>query len=283
MHIILVSASGKPMKRESDLIDVWFDSGAMPYAQVHYPFENKEALDSREIYPADFIAEGVDQTRGWFFTLHAIASMVFDSVAYKAVVSNGLVLDKNGNKMSKRLGNAVDPFATIEKYGSDPLRWYMITNSSPWDNLKFDVEGIEEIRRKFFGTLYNTYSFFALYANVDNFSLDDAQVPVSERPEIDRWIISLLNTLVKEVNEYYATYEPTRAGRTISTFVNDHLSNWYVRLNRKRFWGGEMNQDKRAAYQTLYTLFENCCCADGTDCPVLCRQTLHRSGIGCWF
>ena len=225
----------------------------MPYAQVHYPFENKEALDSREIYPADFIAEGVDQTRGWFFTLHAIASMVFDSVAYKAVVSNGLVLDKNGNKMSKRLGNAVDPFATIEKYGSDPLRWYMITNSSPWDNLKFDVEGIEEIRRKFFGTLYNTYSFFALYANVDNFSLDDAQVPVSERPEIDRWIISLLNTLVKEVNEYYATYEPTRAGRTISTFVNDHLSNWYVRLNRKRFWGGEMNQDKRAAYQTLYT------------------------------
>lgn len=251
--IILVSASGKPMKRESDLIDVWFDSGAMPYAQVHYPFENKEALDGREIYPADFIAEGVDQTRGWFFTLHAIASMVFDSVAYKAVVSNGLVLDKNGNKMSKRLGNAVDPFDTIEKYGSDPLRWYMITNSSPWDNLKFDVEGIEEIRRKFFGTLYNTYSFFALYANVDNFSLDDAQVPVSERPEIDRWIISLLNTLVKEVNEYYATYEPTRAGRAISTFVNDHLSNWYVRLNRKRFWGGEMNQDKRAAYQTLYT------------------------------
>ena len=210
-------------------------------------------MDSREIYPADCIAEGVDQTRGWFFTLHAIASMVFDSVAYKAVVSNGLVLDKNGNKMSKRLGNAVDPFDTIEKYGSDPLRWYMITNSSPWDNLKFDVEGIEEIRRKFFGTLYNTYSFFALYANVDNFSLDDAQVPVSERPEIDRWIISLLNTLVKEVNEYYATYEPTRAGRAISTFVNDHLSNWYVRLNRKRFWGGEMNQDKRAAYQTLYT------------------------------
>ncbi len=251
--IVLVSPSGKPMKRESDLIDVWFDSGAMPYAQVHYPFENKEALDSREIYPADFIAEGVDQTRGWFFTLHAIAAMVFDSVAYKAVVSNGLVLDKNGNKMSKRLGNAVDPFSTIEKYGSDPLRWYMITNSSPWDNLKFDVDGIEEIRRKFFGTLYNTYSFFALYANVDNFSLDDAEVPVSERPEIDRWIISLLNTLVKDVNEYYSTFEPTRAGRAISDFVNDNLSNWYVRLNRKRFWGGEMNQDKRAAYQTLYT------------------------------
>lgn len=252
-NIILVSASGKPMKRESDLIDVWFDSGAMPYAQVHYPFENKEALDSREIYPADFIAEGVDQTRGWFFTLHAIASMIFDSVAYKAVVSNGLVLDKNGNKMSKRLGNAVDPFSTIEKYGSDPLRWYMITNSSPWDNLKFDVDGIEEVRRKFFGTLYNTYSFFALYANVDNFSLADAEVPVSERPEIDRWIISLLNTLIKDVNEYYTTFEPTRAGRAISDFVNDNLSNWYVRLNRKRFWGGEMNQDKRAAYQTLYT------------------------------
>lgn len=254
--IVLVSPSGKPMKRETDLIDVWFDSGAMPYAQIHYPFENKEMFDSREIYPADFIAEGVDQTRGWFFTLHAIASMIFDSVAYKAVVSNGLVLDKNGNKMSKRLGNAVDPFSTIEKYGSDPLRWYMITNSSPWDNLKFDLEGIEEVRRKFFGTLYNTYSFFALYANVDHFTFAEAFVPVAERPEIDRWIISLLNTLVKDVDEYYATYEPTRAGRAISDFVNDNLSNWYVRLNRKRFWGGELDRDKLSAYQTLYTCLE---------------------------
>ena len=254
--ITLVSASGKPMRRESDLIDVWFDSGAMPYAQIHYPFENKEAFDRGDVYPCDFIAEGVDQTRGWFFTLHAIATMVFDSISYKAVISNGLVLDKNGNKMSKRLGNAVDPFETIEKYGSDPLRWYMITNSSPWDNLKFDIEGVEEIRRKFFGTLYNTYSFFALYANVDGFSGNEAQVPVTERPEIDRWIISLLNSLVKEVDGYYATYEPTRAGRAIADFVNDNLSNWYVRLNRKRFWGGDMNQDKLSAYQTLYTCLE---------------------------
>ena len=254
--ITLVSASGKPMRRESDLIDVWFDSGAMPYAQIHYPFENKEAFDRGDVYPCDFIAEGVDQTRGWFFTLHAIATMVFDSISYKAVISNGLVLDKNGNKMSKRLGNAVDPFETIEKYGSDPLRWYMITNSSPWDNLKFDIEGVEEIRRKFFGTLYNTYSFFALYANVDGFSGNEAQVPVAERPEIDRWIISLLNSLVKEVDGYYATYEPTRAGRAIADFVNDNLSNWYVRLNRKRFWGGDMNQDKLSAYQTLYTCLE---------------------------
>ena len=254
--ITLVSASGKPMRRESDLIDVWFDSGAMPYAQIHYPFENKEAFDRGDVYPCDFIAEGVDQTRGWFFTLHAIATMVFDSISYKAVISNGLVLDKNGNKMSKRLGNAVDPFETIEKYGSDPLRWYMITNSSPWDNLKFDIEGVEEIRRKFFGTLYNTYSFFALYANVDGFSGNEAQVPITERPEIDRWIISLLNSLVKEVDGYYATYEPTRAGRAIADFVNDNLSNWYVRLNRKRFWGGDMNQDKLSAYQTLYTCLE---------------------------
>lgn len=254
--ITLVSASGKPMRRESDLIDVWFDSGAMPYAQIHYPFENKEAFDRGDVYPCDFIAEGVDQTRGWFFTLHAIATMVFDSISYKTVISNGLVLDKNGNKMSKRLGNAVDPFETIEKYGSDPLRWYMITNSSPWDNLKFDIEGVEEIRRKFFGTLYNTYSFFALYANVDGFSGNEAQVPVAERPEIDRWIISLLNSLVKEVDGYYATYEPTRAGRAIADFVNDNLSNWYVRLNRKRFWGGDMNQDKLSAYQTLYTCLE---------------------------
>ena len=254
--IILVSKDGKPMKRETDLIDVWFDSGSMPYAQIHYPFENKELLDSHQVYPADFIAEGVDQTRGWFFTLHAIATMVFDSVAYKAVISNGLVLDKNGNKMSKRLGNAVDPFSTIEKYGSDPLRWYMITNSSPWDNLKFDVEGVEEVRRKFFGTLYNTYSFFALYANVDGFEYKEADVPMEKRPEIDRWILSLLNTLVKNVDACYNDYEPTKAGRLISDFVNDNLSNWYVRLNRKRFWGGGMTEDKLSAYQTLYTCLE---------------------------
>jgi len=254
--IILVSKDGKPMKRETDLIDVWFDSGSMPYAQIHYPFENKELLDSHQVYPADFIAEGVDQTRGWFFTLHAIATMVFDSVSYKAVISNGLVLDKNGNKMSKRLGNAVDPFSTIEKYGSDPLRWYMITNSSPWDNLKFDVEGVEEVRRKFFGTLYNTYSFFALYANVDGFEYKEADVPMEKRPEIDRWILSLLNTLVKNVDTCYNDYEPTKAGRLISDFVNDNLSNWYVRLNRKRFWGGGMTEDKLSAYQTLYTCLE---------------------------
>ena len=254
--IILVSKDGKPMKREADLIDVWFDSGAMPYAQIHYPSENKELLDSHQVYPADFIAEGVDQTRGWFFTLHAIASMVFDTISYKAVISNGLVLDKNGNKMSKRLGNGVDPFSTIEKYGSDPLRWYMITNSSPWDNLKFDVDGIEEVRRKFFGTLYNTYSFFSLYANVDGFEYKEADVPMAERPEIDRWILSVLNTLVKEVDTCYSEYEPTKAGRLISDFVNDNLSNWYVRLNRKRFWGGEFTQDKLSAYQTLYTCLE---------------------------
>ena len=255
-EVILVSESGKPMKRETDLIDVWFDSGAMPYAQIHYPFENKELLDSREVYPADFIAEGVDQTRGWFFTLHALATMVFDSVAYKAVVSNGLVLDKNGNKMSKRLGNAVDPFSTIEQYGSDPLRWYMITNASPWDNIKFDIDGMDEVRRKFFGTLYNTYSFFSLYANVDGFDYSEPDVPLKERPEIDRWILSLLNTLVKDVDGFYDTYEPTRAGRAISEFVNDNLSNWYVRLNRRRFWGGGMTTDKLSAYQTLYTCLE---------------------------
>ena len=254
--IILVSASGKPMKRESDLIDVWFDSGAMPYAQLHYPFENKEIVDNRSYYPADFIAEGVDQTRGWFFTLHAIATMVFDSVAYKNVISNGLVLDKNGNKMSKRLGNAVDPFGTIEKFGSDPLRWYMITNSSPWDNLKFDVDGVDEVRRKFFGTLYNTYSFFALYANVDGFTYAEADVPMEERPEIDRWILSLLNSLIQEVDACYNDYEPTKAGRAITDFVNDNLSNWYVRLNRKRFWGSAMSADKLSAYQTLYTCLE---------------------------
>ena len=254
--VIFFSNDAKPMKRETDLIDVWFDSGAMPYAQIHYPFENKELLDSHQVYPADFIAEGVDQTRGWFFTLHAIATMVFDSISYKAVISNGLVLDKNGNKMSKRLGNAVDPFSTIEKYGSDPLRWYMITNSSPWDNLKFDVDGVEEVRRKFFGTLYNTYSFFALYANVDEFEYKEADVPMTERPEIDRWILSVLNTLVKNVDTCYNEYEPTKAGRLISEFVNDNLSNWYVRLNRKRFWGGGMTQDKLSAFQTLYTCLE---------------------------
>lgn len=254
--IILVSVSGKPMKRESDLIDVWFDSGSMPYAQLHYPFENKELIDSGSYYPADFIAEGVDQTRGWFFTLHAIATMVFGSVAYKNVISNGLVLDKNGNKMSKRLGNAVDPFGAIEKFGSDPLRWYMITNSSPWDNLKFDTDGVDEVRRKFFGTLYNTYSFFALYANVDGFTYSEADVPMNERPEIDRWILSLLNTLIKDVDACFADYEPTKAGRLITDFVNDNLSNWYVRLNRKRFWGSAMSTDKLSAYQTLYTCLE---------------------------
>ncbi|MDL2255681.1 isoleucine--tRNA ligase [Parabacteroides sp. OttesenSCG-928-K15] len=255
-EIILVSKSGKPMKRETDLIDVWFDSGAMPYAQIHYPFEGKEILDNHTVFPADFIAEGVDQTRGWFFTLHALGTMVFDSVAFKAVISNGLVLDKNGNKMSKRLGNAIDPFGTIEKYGSDPLRWYLITNASPWDNLKFDIEGIEEVRRKFFSTLYNTYSFFALYANVDGFDYSEPDVAWDKRPEIDRWILSLLNSLVKEVDGFYDTYEPTRAGRAISTFVNDNLSNWYVRLNRRRFWGGGMTEDKLSAYQTLYTCLE---------------------------
>lgn len=254
--IVLVSESGKPMHRELDLIDVWFDSGAMPYAQIHYPFENKEVFDSRSVYPADFIAEGVDQTRGWFFTLHAIATMVFDSVAYKSVISNGLVLDKNGNKMSKRLGNAVDPFGAIEKYGIDPLRWYMISNSSPWDNLKFDTDGVDEVSRKFFGTLYNTYSFFALYANVDGFDNSQAQIPFEERPEIDRWIISLLNTLIKDVTANLDDYEPTKATRAIADFVGDNLSNWYVRLNRKRFWGGEMNTDKLSAYQTLYQCLE---------------------------
>lgn len=254
-NIVLVSEEGKPMFREVDLIDVWFDSGSMPYAQFHYPFEHKE--DFEQLFPADFIAEGVDQTRGWFFTLHAIATMIFDSVAFKNIISNGLVLDKNGNKMSKRLGNAVDPFDTIEKYGSDPLRWYMITNAQPWDNLKFDISGVDEVKRKFFGTLYNTYSFFALYANVDGFNADEENIPVNERPEIDRWIISLLNSLVKEVTEHYNNYEPTKAGRAIQHFVTENLSNWYVRLNRKRFWGGEKDKDKLAAYQTLYSCLLN--------------------------
>ena len=251
--IVLVSASGKPMYRESDLIDVWFDSGSMPYAQIHYPFENKEALESGKCYPADFIAEGVDQTRGWFYTLHAIAGMVFDTNSFKAVISNGLVLDKDGNKMSKRLGNAVDPFATIEKYGSDPVRWYMIANSAPWDNLKFNPDGIAETVRKTFNTIYNTYSFLALYGNVDGFTGAEQQVPVSERPEIDRWVLSLLNTVVRNVTEALDDYEPTRAARAISTFVSDDLSNWYVRLNRKRFWGKGLSTDKLAAYQTMLT------------------------------
>ncbi len=254
--IILVSASGKPMRRESDLIDVWFDSGSMPYAQWHYPFENKELVDNKKSYPANFIAEGVDQTRGWFYTLHAIGTMVFDSVAYKNVVSNGLVLDKNGQKMSKRLGNAVDPFTTLAEYGPDATRWYMISNANPWDNLKFDIAGIEEVKRKFFGTLYNTYSFFSLYANIDGFNYSEANVPLADRPEIDRWILSELNTLVEKVDKFYAEYEPTRATRAISDFVQDHLSNWYVRLCRRRFWKGEYAQDKISAYQTLYTCME---------------------------
>ncbi len=255
-EIVLVSPQGKPMYREKDLIDVWFDSGAMPYAQLHYPFENKDAIDKGVRFPADFIAEGVDQTRGWFFTLHAIATMVFDSVAFKNIISNGLVLDAKGNKMSKRLGNAVDPFDTIEKHGSDPLRWYMITNSQPWDNLKFDIAGVEEVKRKFFGTLYNTYSFFALYANIDQFEYAEADVPFRERPEIDRWILSLLNSLVQEVGDAYEKYEPTRAGRAIQEFVIENLSNWYVRLSRKRYWGGDRSTDKLSAYQTLYTCLE---------------------------
>ncbi len=278
-NIILVSPSGKPMKRETDLIDVWFDSGAMPFAQVFYP--NISAEEFEKIYPADFIAEGVDQTRGWFFTMHAISTMINGRVAFKNVISNGLVLDKNGNKMSKRLGNGVDPFETIEKYGSDPLRWYMITNASPWDNLKFDTEGIDEVRRKFFGTLYNTYSFFALYANVDDFNNSQPQIPIGERPEIDRWVISLLNTLVKEVDEYYETYEPTKAGRAISDFVNDNLSNWYVRLNRKRFWGGSMTADKLSAYQTLYTCLETVAKLMAPIAPFYADKLYHDLTVAC--
>ena len=253
-QIVLVSSKGEPMRRESDLIDVWFDSGAMPYAQQHYPFEHREGFG--EVFPADFIAEGVDQTRGWFFTLHAIAAMLFDSVAFKNIISNGLVLDKNGNKMSKRLGNAVDPFEVLDSYGADATRWYMITNSQPWDNLKFDRDGVDEVRRKFFGTLYNTYSFFALYANVDGFTGREAEVPVARRSEIDRWIVSLLNTLVADVTASLEGYDPTPAARMIQEFVCENLSNWYVRLNRKRFWGGGMTEDKLAAYQTLYTCLE---------------------------
>jgi len=254
--ITLVSATGKPMKREADLIDVWFDSGAMPYAQWHYPFENKELIDNHKGFPGDFIAEGVDQTRGWFYTLHAIATMVFDSVAYKNVISNGLVLDKNGQKMSKRLGNTVDPFQTLDKYGPDATRWYLITNAQPWDNLKFDLDGITEVQRKFFGTLYNTYSFFTMYANIDGFDYSEAEIALENRPEIDRWILSKLNTLIQQVDESFETYEPTKGGRLIQDFVNDQLSNWYVRLCRRRFWKSEDSEDKISAYQTLYTCLE---------------------------
>ncbi|MBQ2321962.1 MAG: isoleucine--tRNA ligase [Bacteroidales bacterium] len=273
--VILLSPSGKPMHREPDLIDVWFDSGAMPYAQYHYPFEHKDDL----LFPADFIAEGVDQTRGWFFTLHAIATMCFDGVAFKNVISNGLVLDKNGNKMSKRLGNAVDPFSVIEKYGPDALRWYMLTNSQPWDNLKFDEAGVDEVRRKFFGTLYNTYSFFALYANIDGFTGTEPTVAVADRPEIDRWIISLLNSLVAEVSDAMENYEPTRAGRAIQDFVMDNLSNWYVRLNRKRFWGGVMDQDKLAAYQTLFECLRKVAVMSAPIAPFI-TDRIYRDLVG---
>jgi isoleucyl-tRNA synthetase len=257
--ITLVSASGKPMKRESDLIDVWFDSGAAPYAQFHYPFENKEQIDNRTLFPADFIAEGVDQTRGWFYTQHVISTLVFDSVAYKNVVSNGLVLDKNGQKMSKRLGNTVDPFATLKSYGPDATRWYMVTNAQPWDNLKFDTDGIVESQRKFFGTLYNTYSFFALYANIDGFNFSEKEIDYKARPEMDRWILSKLNSLIKTVDEAYADYEVTKAGRAIQQFLSDELSNWYVRLCRRRFWKGSYEEDKISAYQTLYRCLETIC------------------------
>ena len=252
-QIVLVSPSGKPMERESDLIDVWFDSGSMPYAQWHYPFENKELIDNNISYPADFIAEGVDQTRGWFYTLHAIGTMVFDSVAYKNVVSNGLVLDKNGQKMSKRLGNAADPFETLDTYGADATRWYMISNANPWDNLKFDKDGIEEVKRKFFGTLYNTYSFFSLYTNIDGFYYSEDDILLHNRPELDRWILSELHSLIQKVDKFYEEYEPTKAARAISDFTQDYLSNWYVRLSRRRFLKGDYQQDKISAYQTLYT------------------------------
>jgi isoleucyl-tRNA synthetase len=274
-NITLVSSTGKPMKRESDLIDVWFDSGAMPYAQWHYPFENKELIENRTGYPADYIAEGVDQTRGWFYTLHAISTLIFDSVAYKNVISNGLVLDKNGQKMSKRLGNAVDPFTTLEKYGPDATRWYMITNAQPWDNLKFDLEGITEVQRKFFGTLYNTYSFFALYANIDGFAYQEKDMDVNKRPEIDRWILSKLNSLTANVQEAFETYEPTKAGRLIQDFVNDQLSNWYVRLCRRRFWKGDYTEDKISAYQTLYTALETVAILSSPIAPFFMDQLFN--------
>lgn len=273
--VVLVSSKGNPMKREADLIDVWFDSGAMPYAQLHYPFENKELIDNKSYYPADFIAEGVDQTRGWFYTLHAISTLVFDSVAYKNVVSNGLVLDKNGQKMSKRLGNAVDPFDTLEKFGPDATRWYMITNAAPWENLKFDLEGITETQRKFFRALHNTYAFFSLYAKVDNFTYAENEVPLAKRPEIDRWILSRLNSLIKSVDQAYKEYEPTRAGREIEEFVLDHLSNWYVRLCRRRFWKGEYSEDKIAAYQTLYTCLETVALLSSPIAPFYADQLFN--------
>jgi isoleucyl-tRNA synthetase len=268
--IVLVSSSGKKMHREADLIDVWFDSGAMPYAQMHYPFGNRKAFEDN--FPADFIAEGVDQTRGWFFTLHAIAGLLFDSVAFRNIISNGLILDKNGNKMSKRLGNTVDPFDIIDRFGSDPLRWYLMTNSQPWDNLRFDESGVDEVKRKFFGTLYNTYSFFALYANIDRFNGIEEEVPLNDRPEIDRWIISLLNSLIKNVDDAYENYEPTKAGRYIQEFVTEHLSNWYVRLNRKRFWGGEPSADKMAAYQTLYECLRSVAILASPITPFYCDR-----------
>jgi isoleucyl-tRNA synthetase len=277
--IVLVSPSGKPMKRESDLIDVWFDSGSMPYAQWHYPFENADYIDSGRYFPADFIAEGVDQTRGWFYTLHAIATMAFDSVAYRNVVSNGLVLDKDGKKMSKRLGNAADPFETVETHGPDATRWYMIANANPWDNLKFDMEGIVEVKRKFFGTLYNTYSFFALYANIDGFDYTEPEVPREERPEIDRWILSELNSLILNVDKAYEEYEPTRAARMISDFVQENLSNWYVRLCRRRFWKGEYQQDKISAYQTLFTCLKTVSQLGAPVAPFFMEQ-LYRDLMG---
>jgi len=281
-NIVLVSATGQKMFREPALIDGWFDSGSMPYAQFHYPFATKDP-EFKDIYPADFIAEGVDQTRGWFFTLHAIAVMLFDSVAFKNIISNGLVLDKNGNKMSKRLGNAVDPYSTIEKYGSDPLRWYLMTNAQPWDNIKFDFEGLEEVKRKFFGTLYNTYSFFALYANVDGFRYEEENIPIQDRPEIDRWIMSLLHSLIREVRKSYADYEPTKAGRAIQQFVIENLSNWYVRLNRKRFWGGDYNKDKISAYQTLFTCLEQVALLAAPIAPFYMDRIycdLHTASVG---
>ena len=275
-QIELLSATGQPMKRVADLVDVWFDSGAMPYAQWHYPFENKDLIDKGEAFPADFICEGVDQTRGWFYTLHTLGVLLFDSVAYKAVMSNGLVLDKNGNKMSKRLGNVVNPFETIEKYGADATRWYLVTNASPWDNLKFDLSGIQEVQRKFFGTLYNTYQFFALYANVDNFHFEQASIPLAERPEIDRWIISSLHTLVQTVTNAMDDFEPTTAGRAIETFVDEHLSNWYVRLCRRRFWKGTYTQDKIAAYQTLYECIETITKLMAPIAPFFCDQVFRN-------
>jgi isoleucyl-tRNA synthetase len=279
-NIVLCSSSGKKMFRESDLIDVWFDSGSMPYAQWHYPFENKSKIENGEAFPADYIAEGVDQTRGWFYTLHAIASTVFDSIAYKNVISNGLVLDKNGQKMSKRLGNAVDPFETISEFGPDATRWYMISNANPWDNLKFDIEGIEESKRKFFGTLYNVYSFFALYANIDNFIFDEKELSLNERPELDRWIISELNSLISEVDGHYSNYEPTKAARAISDFVQLYLSNWYVRLSRRRFWKGSYSQDKISAYQTLYKCLKDIAIISSPIAPFF-MDRLYKDLVNC--